>query len=53
MKLFQTKISDSAVGRISSVLQSGDLGFGPNVNLMEERFKDFSSKEYNIGVNSA
>lgn len=53
MKLFQTKISDSAVGRISSVLQSGDLGFGPNVNLIEERFKDFSSKEYNVGVNSA
>jgi len=53
MKLFQTKISDSAIGRISDVLKSGDLGFGPNVNLMEERFKDFSSKEYNVGVNSA
>ena len=53
MRLFQTKISDSAVSRISNILQSGDLGFGPNVNLMEERFKEFSSKEHNIGVNSA
>jgi dTDP-4-amino-4,6-dideoxygalactose transaminase len=53
MKLFQTKISDSAIGRITTTLKSGNLGFGPDVNLMEERFTDFSSKEYNVGVNSA
>lgn len=53
MKLFQTKISEYDISKISDVLRSGDLGFGPYVNMMEERFKDFSSKEYNIGVNSA
>ena len=53
MKLFQTKISEYDVSKISDVLRSGDLGFGPYVNMMEERFKDFSSKEHNIGVNSA
>lgn len=53
MRLFQTKISDGDVGEISKVLQNGELGFGPNVNLLEEEFKNYSSKEHNIAVNSA
>lgn len=53
MKLFQTTILDEDVNAVSEVLSSGNLGFGPNVNLIEDTFKDFSSKKNNIAVNSA
>lgn len=53
MKLFQTEISNSDIEIISQVLKSGDIGFGSNVSLLEEKFKQFSSKNYNIAVNSA
>lgn len=53
MKLFQTKISNNDIDIISKTLQSGELGFGPNVSIIEEEFKNFSSKKHNIAVNSA
>jgi len=53
MKLFETTLSDEAVEKISEVLKSGDLGFGPNVPVFEERFAEFSKKKYNTSVNSA
>lgn len=53
MKLFQTTINKEDADIVSSVLQSGDLGFGPNVKLFEEKFQLFSKAEYNISTNSA
>lgn len=54
MKLFETKIDrDDILNEIVPVLEDGELGFGPNVLRVEEVFKSFSKKEYNIAVNSA
>ena len=54
MKLFETKIDrDDILNKIVPVLEDGELGFGPNVIEVEEIFKTFSKKEYNIAVNSA
>jgi dTDP-4-amino-4,6-dideoxygalactose transaminase len=53
MKLFETKIQPKDVFKINKVLFSGELGFGPNVSLFEEEFKDLSLKQCNIATNSA
>ena len=53
MKIFETKIDQDDIKKISKVLSTGDIGFGQNVNLFEERFAKFSNKNYNIATNSA
>ena len=53
MKLFETKLSDDSIKKISETLKSGNLGFGSNVPVFEERFSEFSKKHYNVSVNSA
>lgn len=54
MKLFETKINrDDILNTITPVLESGNLGFGPNVGEIEKTFKPFSSKKYNTATNSA
>ena len=53
MKLFETRINKEDADIVSSVLQSGDLGFGPNVRLFEDAFKSFSKCDFNISTNSA
>lgn len=53
MKLFQTKINEEDSKTISEVLKSGDLGFGPNVSILEEKWKNFSNKKHNVATNSA
>lgn len=53
MRLFETKISPKDVKEISKVIESGDIGFGANVELFEDSFKNFSKKENNIACNSA
>jgi len=53
MKLFETSITKKDVDIISGVLMSGELGFGQNVSVFEDRFKSFSNKSYNIATNSA
>lgn len=53
MKLFETKISsyDTNV-KISPIIQSGELGFGPNVPKFEEEFASYSNKKFNTALNS-
>lgn len=53
MKIFSTTINRSDSNEIKLVLESGDLGFGPNVNFFENEFANFSKKYYNISTNSA
>ena len=53
MKLFETKINKVDADIVSNVLQSGELGFGPNVRVFEEEFKSFSKADFNISTNSA
>ena len=53
MKLFETNLNDSDIEKISKVLQTGALGFGPNVVKFEEKFSKFSNKKHNIATNSA
>ena len=53
MKVFETRLSNEDLISIDEVLLSGDLGFGPNVSVVEEEFKNFSKKDYNVATNSA
>ncbi len=53
MKLFETQLTPEAIEEITKTLESGILGFGPNVSLFEDKFQGFSKKDYNISVNSA
>lgn len=53
MQLFKTTFTDSDIESITQVLKSGNLGFGPNVSVLEERYKSFSGKTHNVAVNSA
>jgi len=53
MKLYETRILQEDLDIINEVLQSGNIGFGSNVPLFEERFKVFSGKRFNVATNSA
>lgn len=53
MKLFETQLSAKAITQIAKTLETGVLGFGPNVHLFEEKFQALSKKEHNISTNSA
>ena len=53
MKIFSTIIDGNDSNKIRSVLESGDLGFGPNVNLFENEFANFSKRDHNISTSSA
>lgn len=53
MKVLQHNLSGQAIVNISNVIESLELGFGANVSLFEQAFKDFSKKEHNVAVNSA
>lgn len=53
MKMFETKIYKEDLGKINEVLLSGNLGFGKNVSLFENKFASFSNKKFNTATNSA
>lgn len=53
MKLFHSKIPSDQFEKIANVLESGILGFGPNVPEFERQFASYSTKTNNIAVNSA
>ena len=54
MKIFHTnKWLEKDISTINDVIKRGNLGFGPNVTLFEERYAPFSSKQYNTSTNSA
>ena len=53
MKLYETNISPYyAKGDIASVIESGNMGFGPNVTKFETMFAPYSYKKHNVAVNS-
>jgi dTDP-4-amino-4,6-dideoxygalactose transaminase len=53
MKSFEPSISNSGIARVGEILKTGDIGFGNNVEVFEDKFSRFSNKEYNIGLSSA
>lgn len=53
MKMFETKIHKDDLDKINEVLLNGDLGFGENVSLFENKFATFSNKKFNVATNSA
>jgi dTDP-4-amino-4,6-dideoxygalactose transaminase len=53
MKIFEPNIPEEDITSISDVLRSGEIGFGNNVSKLEDEFKHFSNKTYNVAVNSA
>ena len=53
MTLFKTTISDEDTNLIANVIKNGDIGFGSNVKVFEDKFKSFSKKKFNTATNSA
>jgi dTDP-4-amino-4,6-dideoxygalactose transaminase len=53
MKPLKHTFSLTALNNISQIIHSGDMGFGPNVEIFENAFKHYSNKKYNIATNSA
>ena len=52
-KCFSTSFPQSTIEKVKDCLESGTLGFGPNVSLFEEKFAYLSRKKFNLGMNSA
>jgi len=53
MRLFETRISPYyCQNDIAAVIESGNLGFGPNVTKFETMFAPYSYKKHNVAVNS-
>ena len=46
-------ITPNTISAVVDLLQTGDIGFGSNVEVFEDRFKSYSDKAYNIGLSSA
>ena len=53
MKVFESKFTSQELTPLNEVLQTGQLGFGPNVLEFETQFQSFSNKKHNIATNSA
>ena len=53
MKSFETTITKQDIHKVTELLELGDIGFGSNVKVFEDRFSEYSTKKYNIGLNSA
>ena len=53
MKIFETQLSEDNIDTISKVLRSGEIGFGKNSSVLENKFRLFSKCEFNISTNSA
>jgi dTDP-4-amino-4,6-dideoxygalactose transaminase len=53
MKVLQHNFTADSLNNISQIIKSGDIGFGNNVNILEDTFKSFTNKEYNTALNSA
>jgi dTDP-4-amino-4,6-dideoxygalactose transaminase len=53
LKLYETSISSYYAHKdIAEVIESGNLGFGPNVTKFETMFAPYSYKKHNVAVNS-
>ena len=53
MKPFEPTITKQDIQKVTELLKSGNIGFGNNVKLFEDKFSKYSEKKYNIGLNSA
>lgn len=55
MKVFETRFSDSQLRSVAEVIKSGQIGFGPNVNVLEQAFmeKQPLKHDHYIATNSA
>ena len=53
MKSFEPTITKQDIQKVTELLESGNIGFGSNVKVFEDKFSKHSDKKYNIGLNSA
>ena len=53
MKSFEPTITKQDIQKVTELLESGNIGFGSNVKIFEDKFSKYSEKKYNIGLNSA
>ena len=53
MKVFESNLKSEDFIEVNQILQSGELGFGPNVSVFENEFSNYSNKKFNIATNSA
>ena len=55
MKVFETRFSDSQLTSVNDVIKRGEIGFGPNVAVLENTFKERQPNKHKhyIATNSA
>ena len=53
MKSFEPTRTKQDIQKVTELLESGNIGFGSNVKVFEDKFSKYSEKKYNIGLNSA
>ena len=53
MKVFESKFKPEDLIEVNKIIQSGELGFGPNVSVFENEFSSYSNKKFNTATNSA
>jgi len=53
MKAFESKFKPEDLIEVNEIIQSGELGFGPNVSVFENKFSNYSNKKFNTATNSA
>jgi dTDP-4-amino-4,6-dideoxygalactose transaminase len=53
MRVFESSFTDAELSPIIDVIKKGEIGFGPNVSVLETEFKKYSNCRYNIATNSA
>lgn len=53
MKVFESSFTKDELEPLIEVIQNGEIGFGPNVSVLEKEFKECSNYRYNIATNSA
>jgi perosamine synthetase len=53
MRVFESSFTKDELEPLIEVIQNGEIGFGPNVSILENEFEQYSNCKYNVATNSA
>ena len=53
MKVFESNFTEQELSPLINIIKKGEIGFGSNVKILEQKFEEFSKCTYNIATNSA
>ena len=53
MRVFESNFTEKELSPLINIIKKGEIGFGSNVSILENKFKKYSNCKYNIATNSA